>query len=297
MNDLPSPLENLEPLPQSELNKRLSLANWFIRLIKGTLIGIGAILPGLSGGVMMVIFGIYEPLLRFIANIRVNFFKNLRFFIPVGIGMALGIVGFSAVVEYAFEHYAAQFIWLFIGFISGTFPSLFRAAGKYGRKPFHWIFLAATAVGTFYFMHWMQSVSSVSMTPSFGAWILSGVLIGLGVVVPGMSPSNFLIYLDLYQAMASGIRQLDFGVIIPLALGVILCIFAFAKLVSWLFNKAYTFMYHFILAVVIGSTLAIIPSGVSGWTIAICAILFVLGAAAAYAFSKLEEKTPRESLF
>lgn len=297
MNDLPSPLENLEPLPQSELNKRLSLANWFIRLIKGTLIGIGAILPGLSGGVMMVIFGIYEPLLRFIANIRVNFFKNLRFFIPVGIGMALGIVGFSAVVEYAFEHYAAQFIWLFIGFISGTFPSLFRAAGKYGRKPFHWIFLAATAVGTFYFMHWMQTVSSVSMTPSFGAWILSGVLIGLGVVVPGMSPSNFLIYLDLYQAMASGIRQLDFGVIIPLALGVILCIFAFAKLVSWLFNKAYTFMYHFILAVVIGSTLAIIPSGVSGWTIAICAILFVLGAAAAYAFSKLEEKTPRESLF
>lgn len=297
MTDLQTPLDNLDPLPQSKLKKRLTLVDWFIRLMKGTLIGIGAILPGLSGGVMMVIFGIYEPLLRFIANIQVNFFKNIRYFIPVGIGMALGIVGFSAVVEYAFENYAAQFIWLFIGFISGTFPSLFKTAGKYGRKPFHWIFLAVMAIGTFYFMHWMQTVSSVSMTPSFGAWILSGVLIGLGVVVPGMSPSNFLIYLNLYQAMASGIRQLDFGVIIPLALGVILCIFAFAKLVSWLFNKAYTFMYHFILAVVIGSTLAIIPSGVSGWTIAVCALLFMVGAAGAYAFSKLEEKTPRESLF
>ncbi len=56
-------------------------------------------------------------------------------------------------------------------------------------------------------------------------------------------------------------------------------------------------MYHFILAVVIGSTLAIIPSGVSGWTIVVCAVMFVVGAAAAYAFSKLEEKTPRENLF
>lgn len=297
MNDFPAPLDDLEPLPEAELTKRLSLVDWFIRLIKGTLIGIGAILPGLSGGVMMVIFGVYEPLLRFIANIRVNFLKNIRFFIPVGLGMAIGIVGFSAVVEYAFDHYAAQFIWLFIGFISGTFPSLFKTAGKYGRRPFHWFFLILMAIGTFYFMHWMETVNSVAMLPSFGAWILSGVLVGLGVVVPGMSPSNFLIYLDLYQAMASGIRQLDFGVIIPLALGVVICIFAFAKLVSWLFNKAYTFMYHFILAVVIGSTLAIIPSGVSGWTILVCAVLFLLGAAAAYAFSKLEEKTPRESLF
>ncbi|MAT40813.1 MAG: DUF368 domain-containing protein [Anaerolineaceae bacterium] len=274
-----------------------SIVDWFLRLLKGTLIGIGAILPGLSGGVMMVIFGVYEPLLRFIANIRVNFFKNVRFFIPVGIGMGLGIVGFSAVVEYAFEHYAAIFIWLFIGFISGTFPSLFKTAGKQGRKPIHWIFLIVMSIGTFFFMHWMDTINSVAMAPSFGAWILSGVLIGLGVVVPGMSPSNFLIYLDLYQAMASGIRQLDFGVIIPLAIGVIVCIFAFAKLVSWLFNKAYTFMYHFILAVVIGSTLAIIPSGVTGWTILICAVMFVLGAAAAYAFSILEERTPRENLF
>ncbi|OJX48231.1 MAG: DUF368 domain-containing protein [Chloroflexi bacterium 44-23] len=294
---MPTPIDNLDSFQEASLTKRLSLIDWFLRLIKGTLIGIGAILPGLSGGVMMVIFGIYEPLLRFIANIRVNFIKNMRFFIPVGIGMALGIVGFSAVVEYAFDHYAAQFIWLFIGFISGTFPSLFKTAGKFGRKPFHWVFLVVIAVGTFYFMHWMETVKSVSMTPSLGAWILSGVLIGLGVVVPGMSPSNFLIYLNLYPAMASGIRQLDFGVIIPLAVGVILCIFALAKLVSWLFNKAYTFMYHFILAVVIGSTLAIIPSGVSGWTIVVCAILFFAGAAGAYAFSKLEEKTPRESLF
>lgn len=271
--------------------------DWFLRLLKGTLVGIGGIVPGLSGGVMAVIFGLYEPIIRFIANIRDKFFKNVLYFIPVGIGLVIGVVAFSAVVDFAFESYAAQFIWLFIGFIAGTFPSLFKTAGKEGRKTIHWIFLVLIAAGTFFFMHWMETVSNVTMAPSFGAWVLAGVLFGLGVVVPGMSPSNFLIYLDLYQPMANGIKQLDFGVIIPMAIGGIVCVFAFARLVSWLFNKAYAFMYHFILAVVIGSTLAIIPSGVSGWTILVCVLMFAGGAVASYLLAKIDEKNPRESLF
>ncbi len=281
----------------TEVKMKNQVFDWVLRLLKGILIGIGGILPGLSGGVMAVIFGIYEPLLRFIANFRHNFWKNVFFFIPVFVGVGLGVIGFSAVVEFAFEHYAAQFIWLFIGFIAGTFPSLLKTAGKEGRKTYHWIFLAAISVLIFFFMRWMETATNVSMAPSFGAWILAGVLFGLGVVVPGMSPSNFLIYLDLYQPMASGIRQLDFGVIIPLAIGVIVCVFAFAQLVNWLFNKSYAFMYHFILGIVVGSTLAIIPSGVTGWTIAVCAVLFVLGGAASYGLSIVDEKNPHESLF
>ena len=60
--------------------------DWFIRLIKGTIVGIGAILPGLSGGVMAVIFGIYDPLIRFLADIRKDFVKNFRYFLPIVIG-------------------------------------------------------------------------------------------------------------------------------------------------------------------------------------------------------------------
>ena len=273
------------------------LVSWIIRLVKGMLVGIGAIVPGLSGGVLMVIFGIYEPLIKFLANLKHKFIQNILFFLPVGIGGAIGVVAFSAVIDYAFSHFAAQFIWLFIGFIAGTIPSLWKTAGKEGRKTYHWIVLAIFAVGTFFFMRWMENIGNVTMTPSFLVWIMSGAIFSLGMIVPGMSPSNFLIYLGLYQPMANGIKSLDFGVIIPLMIGVVLCILVFSKLVAWLFKKAYPFMYHFILGIVVGSTAAIIPSGVAGWTIAVCAVLFLLGGAASFALAKVDEKHPHESIF
>jgi putative membrane protein len=209
----------------------------------------------------------------------------------------LGVVGFSAVVEFAFDKYPAQFIWLFVGFIVGTFPSLFKTAGKQGRKPWHWLVLVLFAAGTLAFMRWGETITAGNITTNLLTWLLSGFIFGLGLVVPGMSPSNFLIYLGLYQPMASGIRQLDFGVIIPLILGVVICVLVFAKLINWLFKKAYTFMYHFILGVVVGSTIAIIPSGVSGWTILVCAILFVVGVISSFALAKVDEKHPHESIF
>jgi len=145
-------------------------------------------------------------------------------------------------------------------------------------------------------MRWMESIQNMTIAQSFGSWLLSGALIGLGVVVPGMSPSNFLIYLGLYQPMAAGIKTLDLGVIIPLFLGLVACVLIFARLVSWLFDKSYALMYHLILGIVIGSTLAIIPAGVSGWTIALCAGLFLVGAACSYALAKVDEKPPHKSL-
>jgi putative membrane protein len=278
------------------LQKKDSVGDWFIRLLKGIIIGIGGIVPGLPGGVLAVVFGIYEPLMKFLANLKDKFMKNLLFFIPVGIGLVIGIIAFSAVVDYAFSNFAAQFIWLFIGFITGTIPSLIKTAGKQGRKPYHWVVLAVTAVAMLFFLRWMETIRNVTLTPSFGNWVMSGILIGLGVVVPGMSPSNFLIYLGLYQPMAAGIKTLDFGVIIPLALGLVFCVLAFAKLVSWLFKRSYTFMNHFILGIVVASTLAIIPGGVTGWTIALCALLFVVGAVCSYGLAKLDEKHPHESI-
>lgn len=279
------------------IQSKVSLGDWFIRLVKGIIIGVGFITPGLSGGVLAVVFGIYEPLMRFLANLKHKFLKNVFFFLPIGIGGVLGIIAFSAVVDFAFSNFAAQFIWLFIGFIAGTFPSLFKTAGKQGRRTWHWALLGGMAVLILLFMRWMESINNMSLPQTFLNWVLSGALIGLGVVVPGMSPSNFLIYLGLYQPMASGIRQLDLGVIIPLVLGLIVCVFGFARLVSGLFKKAYTVMYHLILGIVVGSTLAIIPGGVKGWTIAVCIILFFAGGAVSYLLSKLDEKHPHESIF
>jgi putative membrane protein len=132
---------------------------------------------------------------------------------------------------------------------------------------------------------------------------------GLGLIVPGMSPSNFLIYFGLYDKMAIGIKDFDFGVIIPLLLGFIICVILFSKVAAWMFRKYYSRMYHFILGLVIGSSLAIFPTVVFpsfttqgleaaglgfGASLLFCFILFIVGAIASYLFSKVEERFPKE---
>ncbi|MDO4670769.1 MAG: DUF368 domain-containing protein [Aerococcus sp.] len=235
------------------------LSDWLIRLVKGALIGIGGILPGLSGGVLAVIFGIYDRVLDFFSHITKDFWKNVQYFIPVGIGFIIGIVIFSFFVEKAFGAYEGLFTCLFIGFVVGTFPSLFREAGKEGREQSDWLIMGVTAVLLFLLMVMGDSFLS-DVAPNLFSWVLSGALVGLGVIVPGMSPSNFLIYLGLYEPMSAGIASFDFGVIIPLAIGGIACVLLLAKLAAWLFKRYYSRMYHFILGTVIGSSIAIFPT-------------------------------------
>jgi len=287
------------------------VADWIIRLLKGTLVGIGAILPGLSGGVLAVIFGLYEPLLKFLADLKKDFVKNVLFFIPVIIGVAFGIFLFAIVVEKAFGRYAAIFVCLFIGFVIGTFPSLYKTAGKKGRSTKDMVILIISALAIFTLML-VGEQQLVNVTPDIPVWFGSGALIGLGLIVPGMSPSNFLIYFGLYDKMAAGINNFDMAVVIPLTAGVIVCVLLFAKFASFLFRKYYSGMYHFILGMVVGSSLAIFPvivfpafkadmlfaSGLSfGATVALCLVMLVVGSLATWLFSKVEEKYPREDLF
>ena len=281
-----------------------SVGRWFARLAKGTAVGVGFILPGLSGGVLAVIFKLYDPMIRFLANIRHKFVKNVLFFIPVGIGGLIGVVLFSYVVEAAFGKYAAQFVCLFIGFVAGTFPSLYRQAGERGRRPVHLVILAVSALAIFAVMQ-LTSQVLVNIEPSIPAWLMSGALIGLGVIVPGMSPSNFLIYFGLYDKMASGITSADLSVVIPLFLGLVLCVGVFAKVANWLFDSYYAGMYHFILGMVVGSSVAIFPAHVfpaftsaglanSGLSLPVAVgfavALFLVGTVSSYLFSKVEDR-------
>lgn len=281
-----------------------SPSRWLVRLLKGIAVGIGAILPGLSGGVLSVIFNIYEPMVRFLGNIRKNFRANVRYFIPIGIGGIIGVLLFSIFVEKAFGRLAAQFTCLFIGFVAGTLPSLSRTAGKKGRGIMDWTILFVSAALIYSIMVFGGSLAA-EVAPSFPAWIFSGALIGLGIIVPGMSPSNFLIYLGLYDLMAGGIAALDFGVIIPLVIGAAACVLLFAKAANWVFDRYYSSMYHLILGTVIGSSLAIFPTVVfpamtsvglaeSGLTflnsVILAVVMFIVGAILSYGFSRLESR-------
>lgn len=296
------PEDHIRPeAPSDFIGARDSVGSWLVRLLKGIAIGIGFILPGLSGGVLAVIFKVYDPMIRFLADMRKRFWANVRYFIPIGIGAMIGIVLFSVVVAAAFGKYAAAFVCLFIGFVIGTFPSLWRQAGKQGRRGVHWVVLAVSAAVIFTIMLVGGSIA-LSVTPSIPVWFGSGALIGLGVIVPGMSPSNFLIYFGLYDKMAEGIKNFDPAVFIPLFIGLVACVVLFAKAANWAFDRHYAGMYHFILGMVVGSSLAIFPtvvltdearqtSGLGlGAFLAFCTVMLVVGIVASLAFSRVEDK-------
>lgn len=291
----------VRPDAPEHLHAPESVGAWLVRLLKGIAVGIGFILPGLSGGVLAVIFKIYDPLIKFLANPFKHFLRQFRYFLPVGIGGIVGVVLFSIVVAAAFGRYEAAFVCLFIGFVIGTFPSLWRQAGAKGRAVKHWIILGLSAAFIFAVML-VGGGMDLNVPPSIPVWLGSGALIGLGVIVPGMSPSNFLIYFGLYDKMAEGIKDFDPTVFIPLFLGLGLCVVLLAKAANWAFDKHYAGMYHFILGMVAGSSLAIFPTvvfapgaiekaGLSlGTFIAFCLVMLVLGVVASWLFSKVEDR-------
>lgn len=273
--------------------KAKSMIDWLFRFVKGMFIGTGAILPGVSGGALAAVFGIYEKIIAFFANIRKDFLKNVVYFIPVGVGAVFGMFVLAYPLNYFLNTAEIQVLWCFIGCIAGTIPALFKEAGKEGRKPYHLVLTGATAVIGFIGLWAARQYLSLSLPQNFGIWVMAGAIFALGMIVPGLSPSNFLMYFNLYEPMTAGIKNLDFSVILPLLIGAVICVVLFAKLMSLILKKAYAGVFHFILGIVIASTAIIAPTdyrGVSSGVIVVSALLFLAGLSLGLFMGWLEKK-------
>lgn len=277
--------------------KNKNIMDWLLRFIKGMLIGTGAILPGVSGGALAAVFGLYERLISFLAHLKQDFKKNLLFFIPVGLGGVAGIFLLSIALSYFLENYEVQIVWFFIGAIIGIIPALIKQAGKKGRRPKHIMIAAATGIIMLAVLFLAEQYISGSVPLNFFTWIMAGVIFGLGMIVPGLSPSNFLVYLNMYKPMTDGIKNLDFAVIIPLAVGGLLIVLTLSKLFDYIFTKAYAGMHHIILGVVFASTVMIIPTDFNYLSLGtlVCAAACIAGIALGLWMSSLEEKYKPEN--
>lgn len=277
---------------EKEVTKQSKNNDWLLRFVKGMFIGSGFILPGVSGGALAAIFGIYQRIISFLAHITRNFKENVLFFLPVGLGGVTGVFLLSFVVSFALGSYESIVLWFFVGCIIGTVPALWKEAGKEGRSSRDVIILVISFVLGLLFL-WQGSGLFSEVDQNFFTWIIAGALIGLGMIVPGLSPSNFLVYMGMYKAMSDGIKTLDFGVIIPIAIGGLACVLSLSKLMDYIFSKAYPQLFHFILGIVFASTIMIVPTDYSGFTagnyaasVAMCIAGILLGAW----MSRLEEK-------
>ena len=115
-------------------DKKFSPMKFLVKVLQGSLIGLGAVLPGISGGVLCVIFGIYKTIMEFLADPFRKFKTHVPKLIPVVIGGAIGFLGIANVLSILLEKYPAPSVCLFIGLITGMLPSLFREAGEQGRN-------------------------------------------------------------------------------------------------------------------------------------------------------------------
>jgi putative membrane protein len=272
-----------------EKNRR---ADWILRFVKGIFIGSGFILPGVSGGALAAVFGIYERIIAFLSNIFKDFKQNVLFFIPVGLGMFFGMFLFSFVVSYMLGNAQTYTLWFFIGCIVGMLPTLFKQSAKKGRKPWHLYLMAAVCALFFAILKLLETVVATNLPQNPLTWLMAGGIIGLGVIVPGLSPSNLLVYMNLYKPMADGIKGLDFMVILPLMVGALACVILLSKLMSYIFSKAYAVLYHCILGIVFASTLIIVPFSYNYLSLGglWCLLALAAGAALAFYMSKLEDK-------
>ena len=104
------------------------MVDWILRFVKGIFIGSGFILPGVSGGALAAVFGVYERIITFLAHITRNFKENVIYLIPIGFGGITGVFIFSFVVSFLLEAYETQILWFFVGCIVGTAPALWQEA-------------------------------------------------------------------------------------------------------------------------------------------------------------------------
>ena len=276
--------------------------SWIIRLIRGVVIALGFILPGVSGGVLAAILGIYERMLSFLAHIRRNFKADFLYFLPVGIGGILGIGLLSRPLEFLLAHYKVIVLWGFAGAIVGSLPALWQEAeSRSKRDKVDWTWLIGTFVISLIILYTLPYIFG-TLPANFATFILAGALIALGVLVPGLSPSNLLLILGLYSPMLTGFKNFDLvNVFLPIAIGGILAMLLFAKSMEHLLEHHHSRVFHFILGIVAASTvLILVPNhqsaesisyaGSGVLTFVLAAIFTALGLWLGLWMSRLEER-------
>ena len=228
------------------------------RVAKGALIGLGAVLPGISGGVLCVVFGIYEPLMRLLSDPLRRWREGLRTLWPVLLGAALGFLGVARVLGFFLERDPDRSVCLFAGLIAGMLPALFRQAGERGRGRGAWMALAVAAAGMLGLLAGLRALR-IDMQQDTAAYVLCGFCAAMSVVVPGMSFSTLLMPLGLYGPFVAGLGHMEMKVLGPAVLGALAGMALLPGAVARLMEAHYMVAMHALTGVVCAATVWMIP--------------------------------------
>jgi len=291
--------------------------NFLFDVIKGALVGVANIIPGVSGGTMMVSMGIYEKIIGVVNNLFKDIKKSILTLLPIGIGMVLGVAIFSFIIPWCLEVYPFPTSFCFIGLILGGVPAIIKPAkeslhkeGKSISAPHIIAFacLFAVAVGMAAMNDTQTNFASFDLNLGFMViMFLVGVVSAATMVIPGVSGSLVLMILGVYAGIMSSISgfisavlafdwaQIFYyvGILAPFGIGVIVGIFAVAKLIEFLFDKFPAITYCGILGLIVASPIAIIikmgHNNINIVTIIVGIVLLAVGTWFTYWFGKKTE--------
>lgn len=235
----------------------------------GLVFGIANVIPGVSGGTMLVIFGVFDRLTEAISGIK-KIFSNIAFLITFALGAGAGILLSAKVIGSMFEIYAIQTNMFFIGLILGGIP-LIVSLGTSEKKakplclvPF--VISMAIVIG----LTVLEKLDLFSMTAEnvtgfdvifMLKLILCAAIAAVTMIIPGISGSFMMMLLGVYETIIGALNDWNFYVIIPFAIGAIIGIIFGAKLISILLKKNKLMVYSAIMGMVVGSVYAILPDG------------------------------------
>lgn len=250
-------------------------------LIKGLLMGVANVIPGVSGGTMAVSLGIYDKFIGGLSGFTRDWKKSVMTLLPIVIGMGIGILSFSYIIPYCLEKYMFATCLTFIGLILGGVPALmkdFKSKREYTKTKLGiahviaFIVLFAIAVGLPMLGTGVESTEVI--TASFGKIIilfLVGTVAAATMVIPGVSGSLVLMILGYYYGILNTIKDFlhsvlemnmsgiinGFSVIFPFGVGVLIGVVGIAKAIEYLFEKHSVITYSAIFGLIAASPIAI----------------------------------------
>ena len=277
-------------------------------ILKGMVIGLANIIPGVSGGTMMVSMGIYDTLIYCITHLFKQFKKSVMTLLPYVIGMVAALVGLSFIITAALENYALPTNMLFIGLIFGGLPAIL-AQIKGEKKGVPGVILFVLFAAFIIFLEVIRKENTANVQLSVLEVIklfLMGVIASATMVIPGVSGSMMLMLFGYYHPIIDSVKGLttslasfdmsailaNVGILVPFGIGIVVGIFAIAKLIEVLLAKWKGLTYCAILGLVVASPAAILMgldySGVGVMTVLVSIVTFAAGFAIAWALAKKE---------
>ena len=263
-------------------------------ILKGAVIGVANIIPGVSGGTMAVVLGVYGDLIEAISNFITSKEKRkvyIAFLLKIASGALVAIIALSWVMDFLLINYPKKTYLFFIGLIAGSIPSVYNThddmklnlssvisflAGLLLILSFAWFFPEAEKTKDISFQYEVTSISLILL-------LFGGIFAGGSMIVPGISGSFVLVLLGQYRVVIKAIKELNLILLGVIAVGAALGVWGFAKLINFLLKSFPKQTFYFILGLVIASLYPIFPGLPNGIIQASFAIMLAfLGAGIAY---------------